>query len=391
MDKLLFFTPALPCATGQGSAMRASIALEILAETFEVVVIHQDVWGNRPDVLNHASVQKFAADYVRLPAAITPEVAQELLQNLLTRGASYIAAVYVFRLASAALAIQVMGLLGNPNLTAVLDLDDDEYGRAERFVPLREADGDFKSVSQLREELSRLNKLQRILLGRFSVSLLACEEERAALAARHPHGRFLVLPNVVRMPESLPPEHNERGNSLLFLGTLDYLPNADGVKYFCASILPLLMRAGQDVPLRPVSLRIVGPNPPPSVQGLGVLPGVTVVGPVKEVGPEYARARAAIVPLRAASGTRIKILEAFSFGTPVVSTSAGAAGLGVEHETHLLIADTPEEFAAACRRLMCDDELAARLARNALIWLRETHSLDRVRSVLRLLFAPRQN
>ncbi len=376
--KLLFFTPALPCDTGQGSAMRAGIALEILAEAFEVIVIHQDLWGNRSEVMNYAAVRKFAADYVRLPATVTPEAIQDLVQNRLCRSSS-IAGMYVFRLVSAPLAIQVAALLGNPDLTAVLDLDDDEYGRAERFVPLREAAGDRKTADQLRGELSRLNKLQTILLGRFSVNLLASEEECATLAARHPGRRFLVLPNVVRMPEA---QASVPRDGLLFLGTLDYLPNADGIEYFCASILPLLLSecAG-------VTTRVVGPNPPPAVRALGALPGVTIVGPVKEVGPEYARARAAIVPLRAGSGTRIKILEAFSFGTPVVSTSAGAAGLRVENETHLLIADTPEEFARACRRLMSDDELAARLARNSLAWLRETHSLDRVRDVLKPLFA----
>src|SRR5205823_4153255 len=135
-----------------------------------------------------------------------------------------------------------------------------------------------------------------ILLGRFSVNLLACEEERAALAARHPNRKFLLLPNVVRLPESLPAAALSAASrdGLLFLGTLDYLPNSDGVEYFCASILPLLMRVDPKA-----TLRIVGPNPPPTVRGLAALPGVTVVGPVKEVGPEYARARVAIVPLRA--------------------------------------------------------------------------------------------
>ena len=98
-----------------------------------------------------------------------------------------------------------------------------------------------------------------------------------------------------------------------------------------------------------------------------------------------------VVPLRAGSGTRIKILEAFRFGVPVVSTSIGAAGLDVEHGVHLLIADTPEEFSAACLRLMDDDSLAAALAKNAFAWLRRTHSLDRARHILHGLFGRQES
>jgi glycosyltransferase involved in cell wall biosynthesis len=106
------------------------------------------------------------------------------------------------------------------------------------------------------------------------------------------------------------------------------------------------------------------------------------------VEPEYVGARIMVVPLRAGSGTRIKILESFAFGVPVVSTSVGAAGLDVEHGVHLLIADTPEEFTAACLRLLDDDNLAAALARNGYEWLREFHSLDSARAVLHSIFLP---
>jgi glycosyltransferase involved in cell wall biosynthesis len=111
-----------------------------------------------------------------------------------------------------------------------------------------------------------------------------------------------------------------------------------------------------------------------------------VKGPVKDVALEYGRARAMIVPLRAGSGTRIKILEAFSFGVPVVSTTEGMAGLDLQNEVHLLIADTPESFARACERVLTDDELASRLTRNADTWLREHHTLDAVRELLHSLF-----
>jgi glycosyltransferase involved in cell wall biosynthesis len=186
----------------------------------------------------------------------------------------------------------------------------------------------------------------------------------------------------MRVPETLPAPVAKTG-SLLFLGTLDYIPNEDAVHFFANSILPLLLGSGREI-----ECRIVGVKPPKSFEALAGRAGLTVVGPVREVAPEYARARLMVVPLRAGSGTRIKILEAFRFGVPVVSTTVGAAGLHVKDGVHLLIADTPEEFSAACLRLLEDDRLARMLAENAFEWLRANHSLDRARSVLHALFEP---
>lgn len=378
MARLLFFTPVLPCPTGQGSAIRASIAVEILSEKHAVTVIHVDLWGGRDYVMYEEWVRTCAVGYHLIPAPVAPGAAQDLVSRHLAD--ANIEAVYVFRLAAAPLALQVMGLLGSRRLPSALDLDDDESSRAEKFIPLREAAGDRALANRERAELQRLRIYQRVLLSRFDVSLLAAAEDRDSLAARYPDQKFALLPNVVRLPT--PALHREDlGAHILFLGTLNYLPNEDAVRYFCHVILPLLQLPGH-----PVSLHVVGTNAPDSVLALGGLPGVTIVGPVKDVAAEYASARVMVVPLRAGSGTRIKILEAFSFGTPVVSTSMGAAGLAVTDDVHLLIADTPVEFAAACLRLLRDDRLAAKLAGNAHAWLRETHSLDGVRSVLHSLF-----
>jgi glycosyltransferase involved in cell wall biosynthesis len=275
-----------------------------------------------------------------------------------------------------------MGLLANSKMPSVLDLDDDECTRTEMLIPLREAAGDFARANRERTELGRQRRFQRMILSRFQTCFLASSEDRDSLSAQYPDVKFAWLPNAIRLPAETPGLHGGPRGNLLFLGKLDYLPNEDAVLYFCNRILPLLITSG-----RPVSLRVAGMDAPDSIRKLSALPGVTVVGAVKDVVPEYERAGIAVAPLRAGSGTRIKILEAFSYGVPVVSTSMGAAGLDVTHEVHLLIADTPEEFAAACLRLIEDDRLAERLSRNALKWVRETHSLDRVRAILHGIFS----
>ncbi|GBD17430.1 D-inositol-3-phosphate glycosyltransferase [bacterium HR26] len=95
------------------------------------------------------------------------------------------------------------------------------------------------------------------------------------------------------------------------------------------------------------------------------MPGVRLVGRVPDPRPWLERAGIVVVPLLSGSGTRLKVLEAFAAGRPVVSTRLGAAGLEVEDGVHLLLADSPEEMAAAIARLVESPELRERLVENA--------------------------
>jgi glycosyltransferase involved in cell wall biosynthesis len=170
---------------------------------------------------------------------------------------------------------------------------------------------------------------------------------------------------------------NRNPRSILFVGSLDYLPNEDAVAFFARSILPLIREQDDRM-----TFRIVGVGQSDSIATVRSLPGLNLIGAVPDLAPEYASAGMLAVPLRAGSGTRIKILEAFQHRTPVVSTTKGAEGLAVTNGEHLLIADTPEEFAAACVRLSTDEALCRRLTEKAHAWVVQHHSIDTVRQVL---------
>lgn len=131
-----------------------------------------------------------------------------------------------------------------------------------------------------------------------------------------------------------------------------------------------------------MTFRIVGVGRSESIAAVRRLPGVQLIGAVADLAPEYAVAGMLVVPLRAGSGTRIKILEAFQHRTPVVSSTKGAEGLAVTDGVHLLMADTPEECAAACLRLSTDASLCRRLTENAHEWVARHHSVDTVRRIL---------
>jgi len=112
------------------------------------------------------------------------------------------------------------------------------------------------------------------------------------------------------------------------------------------------------------------------------------VADVASLAPYYAAARMAVVPIRAGGGSRIKILEAFAHGRPVIATRLGAEGLGVVDEQHLLIADTAEDFAASARRLLADTALAERLVYQARALVEQRYALERVVSAIEKTIEP---
>lgn len=142
---------------------------------------------------------------------------------------------------------------------------------------------------------------------------------------------------------------------VLFQGSLNYAPNVDAATWLVRDLAP---RLRSRVP--GTEIRLVGTTTP-GLERLHDPPGVTVVGRVPDMEPELARADIAVVPLRYGSGTRLKILESFAHRIPVVSTTMGAEGLDVEPGVHLLVADDPDGFVAACERLLTEVDLRKRI------------------------------
>jgi glycosyltransferase involved in cell wall biosynthesis len=161
---------------------------------------------------------------------------------------------------------------------------------------------------------------------------------------------------------------------LVFVGSMDWMPNSDGMFYFMREILPLIRAK------RPrCAVAIVGRNPGPDIRALADRdPLVTVTGTVPDVRPYLWGSPVSIVPLRVGGGTRLKIYEAMAAGAAVVSTSIGAEGLDVSSPDHLRLADTPESFAEACFELLDDEPGRRRMAQAALELVSTRFSWDSV-------------
>ncbi len=163
------------------------------------------------------------------------------------------------------------------------------------------------------------------------------------------------------------------GKKLVFVGTMDWRPNQDAVKYFVDDILPLVRNKIPDI-----EAVFVGRNPPSFISALNEREGVTVTGSVDDIRPYIEESMVYIVPLRIGGGTRLKILDALAMEKAVVSTSVGAEGLNVTDGKDILLADTPENFAEKIERLINDRDLAEKLGIKGRQLVEQQYGWDRL-------------
>jgi sugar transferase (PEP-CTERM/EpsH1 system associated) len=164
-----------------------------------------------------------------------------------------------------------------------------------------------------------------------------------------------------------------RPHEVVFTGSMDWMPNGDGITWFVDEVLPRIHQVMPDV-----TVTVVGRNPPSHIQALAARdPRLRVTGTVPDVRPYMDQASAFVVPLRIGGGTRLKIYEAMAMECPLVSTTIGAEGLPVEHGRHLLIADGAEAFAAAVVDVLGDTSRSRTMGLTAAAWVREHYGWDR--------------
>ncbi len=119
---------------------------------------------------------------------------------------------------------------------------------------------------------------------------------------------------------------------------------------------------------------VIGKNPPPEVQALAADPRIAVTGYVPDASAHLAAADAFVVPLHAGGGMRVKILDAWLWGMPVIATPIGAEGIEIRDGENILIADDPAAFAAAVLRVLRDPTTNTQLRAAGRAWVEEKYA-----------------
>ena len=268
--------------------------------------------------------------------------------------------VLIFRFMAAKRHLSAVRRLA-PQAKVVLHTSDLHFLREEREAEVRD---DPRIVHRA----ARMKQDELDIIGRVDCTVVHSTFEQALLEREAPGARVIVFGWAIDVPGTTVPFEARR--DVAFIGGYQHPPNVDGALFFAREILPLVRRQVPDV-----RFHVVGSNPPAELQALQG-ETITVTGFVPDLGPLLDRMRLSVAPLRYGAGIKGKIGTSLSHGLPCVATPMGVEGMALAPESEVLVATTPEEFAASVVRAYTDSALWSRLSTNGQSFVRSQYSFD---------------
>jgi polysaccharide biosynthesis protein PslH len=366
--KILYVTPYSPWPPDRGSPMRAYGVLNLLARRHDVTVALMSASADECSLFKNGGGRKVHCAVLRPGKA---PLYRCLTSSLLER---YRPIPAFFSCARGEYATDFQNLVSRcrPDLIWFFRFNPVWQAACRRFsVPVVADMDDFESKSYLRTahalsgpsslfaraDYFRFVSAQRKAAQACDVVLVANPQDIDEAAAMT--GKLVrALPNAFDY-STIPSFESIPERRAVFIGHLGYAPNVDGLNWFVREIWPVIRAAVPDAQLD------IGGRPGPHTAAWGQQPGVRICGFVEDVRKFSRNASVAVVPIRRGGGTRIKILEAWAMGLPVVTTTVGCEGLGDVDDQTVCIADAPSQFAARCADLMLNPEKGRTIARAA--------------------------
>lgn len=370
MARILALTSRVPWPPREGHQLRSYHLLDALASRHEVHLLSclrgdDDSDASVPLRDKLAGFETFPIPVERSRAAL----ARALLQGVATR-TPFVVAKY----AVPALRRRVAELAGNFDLVhvdmlplmahvpdgcaagIVLNAHNVEHRLLEARAGVEPR---FAARIYLRSQVAKLRAFERDACRRASAVLACSEDDALQLRGMAPATPVHVVPNGVDLEHNRPDGTPVDPARMVFVGQMGWFPNRDGVEWFLAEILPRIVKHRADARFVLVG-KHAGLDVPDALRGHVVLAGF-----VPDVRKPVLESSVYVVPLRAGSGTRLKVLEAMALGKAIVTTRVGAEGIELEPGRDALFADDAEGFAQTVLSLFDDPARAAALESSA--------------------------
>lgn len=392
--RALYVVHKLPASLAGGWSLRSMANLAALAKFAEVDVVGIRQWVHNPEAAElvasaRSLLSQYCSDLQLVNPTTTATSAGSIARRVLRTGA-LMSAFDVHpeirrRVTDASSDYDILWLEGTftaqyaPLAEAkVLTLVDthnvESHLERDYLLQTRRPDDFVRSAIRL---LS-IRRAERRYLRHADVVIATSEREASVYRRWIGFDRVEVVPNAVDATRYSGLERRPVGPSVLFVGSLNYFPNRNGLRWFLDEIWPRVTAGMPNV-----HLHVVGDMPPkgqfPSMNN------VTFTGAVDSLVPYLESAAVSICPLIQGGGTRLKVIEALAAGIPLVSTAKGVEGLELSSGDDLLIADDPAAFSSAVLAVLSDPVLARSLARRGQEAVTGRYTWDRVDRVVREL------
>jgi glycosyltransferase involved in cell wall biosynthesis len=389
--RILFLTQVLPYPLNAGPKVRAYHMLRHLASQHDVTLISFVRPDDSADAIAHLSgicrvvhtvpMQRSTWRNLRaggkgllsgLPIVMVRDEIEEM-QTLVRR----LAASKNFDVVHAdQLSMSAYGLLAAQAgaIPALLDEHNAIYLLAQRMIA---DERNWARRAVMAREAKAFVRYEARVCQTYNAVLTVTSEDRQHLLALYPpeqrmalRDKFTVVPISVDPDEIRAIAHRpSAAPTILHVGTMFWPPNVAGVLWFAREVLPLIHRR-----LPEARFIVVGKAPPPEVQALGSDPRIIITGYVAELEPYLAEGDAFVVPLHAGGGMRVKILDAWLWGLPIISTPIGAEGIELREGENIVLAEDAPSFADAVTRVLNDDKLNRQLRAAGRAWVEETYA-----------------
>lgn len=372
MVRILFFTARLPYPPREGHQLRSWHLLKALAEEHEVTLL--SFLRKDDDAEGIDAIRDVVADVRTFPIPSEHSRLRLLLAlaRSLATGAPFVAAKYASPgvreyLADAARRYDLVHFDILP-LMAHADCVPDGIPVAFNAHNVEHALLDIRARMEkrplhrlfLRSQHGSLERFEQAACRRADAVLACSEDDLRQLQPMAPATPMKVVANGVDLAENRPAAAPpSRRDQLVFVGQMGWFPNRDGMAWFLREVFPAILHK------RPATrLLLVGKSDGLEIPG-DVAGNVVATGFVPDLRPSVQESAVYVVPLRAGSGTRLKVLEAMALGKAIVTTRIGSEGIDLEDGVHARFADTPDGFAAAVLELLDDPAAVDRLGHAA--------------------------
>jgi glycosyltransferase involved in cell wall biosynthesis len=393
MARILFLTELLPYPLVSGAKIRAYFVLKHLARRHRVTLLSFTRPEDSPEDIAHLSsfldraytvpmqrslLRDVRAGLVSVTTGLPAIIAREEIAAMRRKVLELLATGRFDAVHADQIPMARYGLLpapaGSARIPRVLDQHNATFRLLERFAANEPR---FWKRALLRREASAFARYEPEICRRYDHVAFVTAEDRRTLEGRMGpgslDGRSSVIPICVDTEAVAPATPAASPHRVTLLGTMFWPPNIEGFDWFHRNVWPAVL-AGAPA----ARLTAIGKRPPERLLALHGREGVEVPGYVPDLTPCLAETAAFIVPLLSAGGMRVKIVDAWCRGLPVVSTSIGVEGIECRDGENILLADTPEAFASSLLRVLTEPSLNRALRANGRRWVEQRYEWRRV-------------